>query len=222
MQSFFLFVSAMRKGLDYSKHSWSFPWKLPTYASFIHFWWGHKVHSHQLTLVRRTEVRTTNSRHPLILIVGHSELIFLYAIANQKFLWSRYNNPNFLISFTCLNAANSAITDLLVHTCSSTGPTRRNSDRFTGIVVDIRSLISRGVGNSGAMGGGRVVVLLIHIISPVFGIGTPPTPHPQASVSPLLWFRGGHTRLREKGWGVIIPTRGHTLWYSILYMYFVN
>jgi hypothetical protein len=41
-----------------------------------------------------------------------------------------------------------------------------------------------------------VVVLLSHSL--VFGIGTPPTPHPQASVSPLLWFRGG---MREKGWG---------------------
>jgi hypothetical protein len=37
--------------------------------------------------------------------------------------------------------------------------------------------------------------------SPVAGIGTPPTPHPQASVLPPLWFRGeGHTRWRERGW----------------------
>jgi hypothetical protein len=41
----------------------------------------------------------------------------------------------------------------------------------------------------------------------------PPPPHPEASVSPLR-FRGGHTRLRESGWGVPIRTRGQTLWYS--------
>jgi hypothetical protein len=36
--------------------------------------------------------------------------------------------------------------------------------------------------------------------SPVVGIGAPPTPHPQASVSPPLWFRGeGHTCWRERG-----------------------
>jgi hypothetical protein len=53
--------------------------------------------------------------------------------------------------------------------------------------------------------------------SPVVGIGTPTTPHPQASVPP--WFRGeGHTRWRERGWDrgrVPIPARGHTLWYSV-------
>jgi hypothetical protein len=36
------------------------------------------------------------------------------------------------------------------------------------------------------------------------GLGRPP-PHPQVSVSPLLCFRGGgaggHSRLREMGWG---------------------
>jgi hypothetical protein len=37
--------------------------------------------------------------------------------------------------------------------------------------------------------------------SPVVGIGTPPTPHPQASVPPPLWYRvEGHTRWRERGW----------------------
>jgi hypothetical protein len=45
--------------------------------------------------------------------------------------------------------------------------------------------------------------------SVVVGIGTPPLPHPQASVtSPPL------VRLRERGWGVPIPARGQTLWYS--------
>jgi hypothetical protein len=36
--------------------------------------------------------------------------------------------------------------------------------------------------------------------------------------SPLLWLGGGggaqHTRLRERGWGVAIPTKGQTLWCS--------
>jgi hypothetical protein len=47
---------------------------------------------------------------------------------------------------------------------------------------------------------------------------SPPTPHPQARVwtpPPLFGWGGGHTRLRERGWGVPIPTRGHTLWYSV-------
>jgi hypothetical protein len=53
------------------------------------------------------------------------------------------------------------------------------------------------------------------------GIGTPPTLHPQASVPPTLWYRWGHTCWREGGGGrVPIPTRGHTVWYSLyLYMY---
>ncbi len=43
--------------------------------------------------------------------------------------------------------------------------------------------------------------------SPVVGIG---------SVPPPLWFRGeGHIRWRERGGRVPIPTRGHTLWYSL-------
>jgi hypothetical protein len=41
-------------------------------------------------------------------------------------------------------------------------------------------------------------------------------PHPQASVPPPSFgsVREGHTRLRERGGGVPILTRGHTLWYS--------
>jgi hypothetical protein len=31
---------------------------------------------------------------------------------------------------------------------------------------------------------------------------------------PPLVQGGGHSRLRERGWGIPIPTRGHTLWYS--------
>jgi hypothetical protein len=53
-------------------------------------------------------------------------------------------------------------------------------------------------------------------IFPAFRIGTPPPPHPQSSVPPPLWFRGWvHTRLRDRGWGVPIPTRGQTLWYTL-------
>jgi hypothetical protein len=51
------------------------------------------------------------------------------------------------------------------------------------------------------------------------GLPHPLAPHPQASVPPPpLWFRGeGLIRLRERGWGVPIPTRVQTLqtlWYS--------
>ncbi len=50
--------------------------------------------------------------------------------------------------------------------------------------------------------------------SPVVGIGTSSTPHLQVRMAPL-WFRGElHTRLRERGGRVPIPTRGHKLWYS--------
>ncbi len=49
-------------------------------------------------------------------------------------------------------------------------------------------------------------------------IGTPPTPHPLASVSPRFWGEG-NTRWRERGWeSPKSATRGHTLWYS-LYTY---
>jgi hypothetical protein len=41
----------------------------------------------------------------------------------------------------------------------------------------------------------------------------PPAPHPLASVAPL-WFQGGHTRLRERGCGEPIRTKGRTIWYS--------
>ncbi len=47
-------------------------------------------------------------------------------------------------------------------------------------------------------------------------IGTPPPPHQQASVPPppLMIQRGVHTRSRERGGAVRIPTRGQTMWYS--------
>ncbi len=47
---------------------------------------------------------------------------------------------------------------------------------------------------------------------------TPPTPHPQASVLPNLGsgVGGRGTRAGERGVGrVPIPTRGHSLWYSV-------
>ncbi len=48
-------------------------------------------------------------------------------------------------------------------------------------------------------------------------IGTPPTPRPQASVSPPPFGSGGRGTLAgERGGGSVpIPTRGHTLWYSV-------
>ncbi len=52
--------------------------------------------------------------------------------------------------------------------------------------------------------------------SPVVGIGTPPTPHPQASVPPHPVLGGGAHSLWREGLGEFqIPTRGRTLWYSL-------
>jgi hypothetical protein len=45
----------------------------------------------------------------------------------------------------------------------------------------------------------------------------PSNPQSRQSSSPPPWFRGGgggHIRLRERGWGVPIRTRGQTLCYS--------
>jgi hypothetical protein len=58
--------------------------------------------------------------------------------------------------------------------------------------------------------------------SQVVGIGTPPTPHPQASMA-LPGSEGRGTLAGERGVGrVPIPTRGHTLWYSLyIYTYYV-
>ncbi len=54
--------------------------------------------------------------------------------------------------------------------------------------------------------------------SPVFGIGTPPTPHPQASVPPPPRFCGeGHTRWRERGWES--PIRRGDIHCGTLYIY---
>jgi hypothetical protein len=56
------------------------------------------------------------------------------------------------------------------------------------------------------------------VLSPI-GIGTSLPPHLQASVSlPLGSGGGGHTRLRERGWGSPNSDEGHTLWYYI-YLY---
>ncbi len=54
--------------------------------------------------------------------------------------------------------------------------------------------------------------------SPVIEIGTPPTPHPQASVlPPPFWFRGeGHSRWRERGWEC--PNYNVDIHYGTLYI----
>ncbi len=51
-----------------------------------------------------------------------------------------------------------------------------------------------------------------------------PPPHPQASVSPSPFGCGWgeHTRLRERGWGVPVRTRGQTLWYSRYTVYVLS
>ncbi len=53
------------------------------------------------------------------------------------------------------------------------------------------------------------------LFTPVVGIGTPPTPHPQACVPPI--GSGGRSTLsgEKRGGRVPIPTKGHTLWYSV-------
>jgi hypothetical protein len=33
---------------------------------------------------------------------------------------------------------------------------------------------------------------------------------------PPLVPKVGHTRLRERGWSVLVPTRGHRLWYFVV------
>ncbi len=55
---------------------------------------------------------------------------------------------------------------------------------------------------------------------PVVGIGTLPTPHPQASVPPTLWFRGG-TLGRERGWGSPNSDEGKYTVVLCIYKYFV-
>jgi hypothetical protein len=44
------------------------------------------------------------------------------------------------------------------------------------------------------------VLYRLFLQSSELGLPTPPL-QPQASVSPPFWFQGGHTRLRERGWG---------------------
>ncbi len=59
--------------------------------------------------------------------------------------------------------------------------------------------------------------------SPVVGIGTPPTPHPPASVPPPLWFRGErHIRRRERGWKSPNSNEGTYTVVLSIYMYFVG
>jgi hypothetical protein len=65
---------------------------------------------------------------------------------------------------------------------------------------------------------GLKTVLQIRIrgFFPVVRIETPPPPHPQPSVFSPPLVQGGYTvpSLRARGWGVPIPKRGQTLWYS--------
>jgi len=56
---------------------------------------------------------------------------------------------------------------------------------------------------------------LVLSLSPVVGIGTPSTPHPERVCSPPLWLRGeGHTRWLERGWESPNSDEVTTLWYS--------
>ncbi len=61
---------------------------------------------------------------------------------------------------------------------------------------------------------------VLGFFSMVVRIGTPPPPHPQASLFPFLCFRGEGDTLAggESGWGVLILTRGQTLWYSTYFV----
>jgi hypothetical protein len=60
-------------------------------------------------------------------------------------------------------------------------------------------------------------VSMVLSFSPVVGIDTPPTPYPQRVCPPPPCGSGGRgTLASEKGGGrVPIPTREHTLWYSV-------
>jgi hypothetical protein len=65
-------------------------------------------------------------------------------------------------------------------------------------------------------GAGHIVGRVLSF-SPVVGIGTSPTPRPQATMPPppLVPGGGAHSLAREGGGRVPIPTRGHRLWYSV-------
>jgi hypothetical protein len=59
--------------------------------------------------------------------------------------------------------------------------------------------------------------------SPVAGIGTTPTPQPQARVPPPLWFRGEwHTRWRERVWESPNSDEGTYTVVLFIYMYFLG
>ncbi len=64
---------------------------------------------------------------------------------------------------------------------------------------------------------------LAHRVDGVLGLfssselGLTPSPAGECMCSPFLWLEGGgegRTRLRKRGGGFPIPTRGQTLWYS--------
>ncbi len=50
---------------------------------------------------------------------------------------------------------------------------------------------------------------------PFVRIGSPTPSAARECCFPTLWVQGGDTRLREKGWGDPILTKGQTLWYSM-------
>ncbi len=58
--------------------------------------------------------------------------------------------------------------------------------------------------------------------SQVVGIGSLPTPHPQASVAPPRFWGEGHTRWRERGWESPNSDDGTYTVVLFIYTYFVE
>jgi hypothetical protein len=81
---------------------------------------------------------------------------------------------------------------------------------LSGVAVPARQATLAGNGSSHRVG--RVLSF-----SPVVGIGTPPTPRPQASVPPPFGSGGSGTLAGERGGRKVpIPTRGH---FGTLFIY---
>ncbi len=58
------------------------------------------------------------------------------------------------------------------------------------------------------------------LFSPIIGIGSPPSPHPKASVPHPRFWREGHTRWRERGWRSPNSDEGtYSVLCGTLYMY---
>jgi hypothetical protein len=66
----------------------------------------------------------------------------------------------------------------------------------------------------------RVAPTELAAFSPVVA-GTPPHPHPQAGVLPVWLVGGGHTRMRERGWGSPSSDEGICTVVLLKYIYFV-